>query len=233
MSRPLNLYRLQQVDSRIDQANARLKEIEALLADNANLRKAGALAKRTELNLVSAQKEQNEAEAKVKGQRIKIEQTEATLYGGTVRNPKELQDLQNEVGALKRFLDTLEERQLETMLSTDEAAEKNAEAQKILAHYQTEADKQQASLIQEREQLQSDNAAAEAQRQSAAQAVDPDDLATYEKVRKQRAGVAVAKVRDKSCSACGSILSASLNQAARSPSQMVYCDSCGRILYSA
>ena len=99
MSRPLNLYRLQQVDSRIDQANARLKEIETLLADNANLRKAKSLAARTEKNLAAAQKEQGQAETKVKDQRIKIEQTEATLYGGTVRNPKELQDLQNEVGA--------------------------------------------------------------------------------------------------------------------------------------
>ena len=233
MSRPLNLYRLQQVHSRIDQVNARLKEIETLLADNASLRKATSLAARTEKNLAAAQKEQGQAETKVKDQRIKIEQTEATLYGGTVRNPKELQDLQNEVAALKRFLDTLEERQLETMLATDEAAEKNDEAQKILAHYQAEAEKQQASLIQEREQLQSNSATAEKQRQSAARVVDPDDLAVFEQVRKRRAGVAVAKVRDKTCSACGSTLAASLNQAARSPSQMVFCNSCGRILYGA
>ena len=119
------------------------------------------------------------------------------------------------------------------MIATDEAAEKNDEAQKILAHYQAEADKQQTSLIQERELLQSDNAAAEKQRISAAQPVDPDDLTIYEKMRKRKAGVAVAKVRDKTCSACGSTLAASLNQAARSPSQMVFCDSCGRILYGA
>lgn len=232
MSRSLNLYRLQQVDSQIDQVNARLKEIEILLSDNATVRKAASIATRTEQNLEAAQKEQRQAEVKVKDQRIKIEQTEATLYGGTVRNPKELQDLQNEVAALKRFLDTLEERQLEAMLAVDEAAEKNDEAQKILSHYQAEAEKQQASLIEEREQLQSENAAAGRQRQSAAQAVTADDLATYEQVRKKRAGVAVAKVRDKACSACGSILTASLHQAARSPSQVVFCDSCGRILYA-
>ncbi|MFN2235225.1 MAG: C4-type zinc ribbon domain-containing protein [Anaerolineales bacterium] len=47
-----------------------------------------------------------------------------------------------------------------------------------------------------------------------------------------RAGVAVAKVEDRACKACGSTLTASLNQAARSPSQIVFCDSCGRILYA-
>jgi predicted nucleic acid-binding Zn-ribbon protein len=233
MSRPLNLYRLQQIDSKIDQANARLKEIAALLSNNATLRKARALAARAENNLEAAQKEQRQAEVKVKDQRIKIEQTEATLYGGTVRNPKELQDLQNEVAAHKRFLDTLEERQLEAMLATDEAVEKNQEAQKILGQYRAQAEKQQASLVQERTQLESQKAAAEKQRQGAAGIVSPDDLTIYDRLRKQRACVAVSGVKDRACNACGSTLTAALHQAARSPSQLVFCDMCGRILYAS
>jgi predicted nucleic acid-binding Zn-ribbon protein len=233
MSRPLNLYRLQQVDSRIDQANARLKEIETLLADDANLRRAKALANKAEQNMEAAQKEQRQAETKVKDQRIKIEQTEATLYGGTIRNPKELQDLQNEVAALKRFLDTLEERQLEAMLATDEAVEKNQQAQKILGQYRAQAEKQHTNLIQERTQLESQKAAAEKQRQEAASAVSSDDLVVYNRLRKQRAGVAVSVVKDRACNACGSTLTAALHQAARSPSQLVFCDMCGRILYAS
>ena len=158
MSRPLNLYRLQQIDSKVDQADTRLKEIEALLSDNANLRKATALAARAETNLQTAQKEQRQAETKVKDQRIKIEQVEATLYGGTVRNPKELQDLQNEVAALKRFLDTLEERQLEAMLTVDDAKEGYQRAEVTLQKYRLQAENQQADLIQEREQIQSERA---------------------------------------------------------------------------
>ena len=230
MSRPLNLYRLQQVDSQIDQAKTRLKEIEALLSDNANLRKAKALANRAAKNLETVQKEQSQAETKVKNQRIKIEQTEATLYSGTIRNPKELQDLQNEVAALKRFLDTLEERQLEAMLATDEATGKNQEAEKILGQYRAQAEKQQASLVQERTQLESQKAAAENQRLGAAKLIAPDDLAVYERLRKERAGVAVSGVKDRACNACGSTLTAALHQAARSPSQLVFCDMCGRIL---
>ena len=162
--------------------------------------------------------------------RIKIEQTEATLYSGTIRNPKELQDLQNEVAALKRFLDTLEERQLEAMLATDEATGKNQEAQKILGQYRAQAEKQQASLVQERTQLESQKAAAENQRLGAAKLIAPDDLAVYERLRKERAGVAVSGVKDRACNACGSTLTAALHQAARSPSQLVFCDMCGRIL---
>jgi predicted nucleic acid-binding Zn-ribbon protein len=225
------LYRLQQIDTEIDKANARLKEIETLLADNANLRKATALAERAQKNLDTARKSLRQAEEKVKDQRIKIEQTEATLYGGNVRNPKELKDLQSEAAALKRYLEVLEERQLEAMLAVDDAAAKNQEAQKILAKYRTQAETQNARLRGERSQLTEKVAALTQKRQGAAQSIAPDDLDTYERLRKQRAGVAVAAVKDRSCAACGAILTAALYQAARSPSKLVFCASCGRILH--
>ena len=231
MSRSQNLYRLQQIDTEIDQANARLKEIKTLLADNANLRKANALAERAQKNLDAAQKLLRQAEGKVQEQRIKIEQTEATLYSGNVRNPKELKDLQDEAAALKRYLEVLEERQLEAMLAVDDAAAKNQEAQKILAKYRTQAETQNARLRGERSQLTEQVAALTQKRQRAAEDIAPDDLDTYERLRNQRAGVAVAAVKDGSCAACGATLTAALYQAARSPSKLVFCASCGRILH--
>ena len=232
MSRPQNLYRLQQIDSMINQANIRLKEIKALLSDNANLRKASILADRAEENLLTARNKQRSAETKVKDQRIKIEQVENTLYSGTIRNPKELQDMHNAVAALKSFLETLEERQLEAMLTVDDFSEQFNEAQKTLQKYQAHADKQQTRLTIEREQIMSKRAESLEQRQQALNAITQEDLVIYDRLRKIRAGVAVAKVEERACKACGSTLTASLNQAARSPSQIVFCDSCGRILYA-
>jgi predicted nucleic acid-binding Zn-ribbon protein len=232
MSRSQALYHLQQIDSKMDQAHERLKEIDALLSDNANLRKATALANKAQKALESAQKAQKQAETRVNDQRIKIEQSEAILYGGSVRNPKELQDLQSEVAALKRFLETLEERQLETMLAVDEAHAKNQEALKILKKYRAQAEKQQAELIQERDQIQRENGDLLLLRKSTDSMIAPEDLEIYESIRKQRGGVAVAKVKEQACGACGSTLTAALFQAARSPSQVVLCDSCGRILYA-
>ena len=231
MSRPKNLYDLQQVDSQIDAARARQKEIRTILANDQNLRKAKVLAARAKKNLETAQKEQRSAETKVKDQRLKIEQTEATLYGGRVQNPKELQDLQNEVGALKRFLAVLEDRQLETMLAVDEATGKHQDAQKILRKYLKQAEQQNADLTAESQQLETQVAGWEAQRETMAAQIDAGDLTTYENLRKRKAGVATAKVHERACSACGSTLTAALHQAARSPSQIVFCGACGRILY--
>jgi predicted nucleic acid-binding Zn-ribbon protein len=232
MSRPQNLYRLQKIDSQIDQLQARLNEIEDLLSDDAKLRKVDLLAKKAEKKLEAALREQTQAETKVKDQRVKIEQTESTLYSGSIQNPKELQDIQNEVEALKRFLDVLEERQLEAMIACDEAAEKNQEAQGILQKYRALAEQQHAGLKGERTKLQEETSNLSKKRKTAAEAITDDDLALYNRLRKQRAGVAVAKVRDRACGACGSTLTASLHQTARSPSQVTFCDSCSRILYA-
>jgi predicted nucleic acid-binding Zn-ribbon protein len=232
MSRPKNIYRLQSIDSQLDQARGRLKEIEKILSENANLRKANALAKKAEKNLETALKEQRQAEGKVQEQRIKIEQAEATLYSGSVKNPKELQDIQNEVEALKRFLDVLEERQLVAMLASDEAADKNREAQKILAKYQQEANGLETELALETAQIEKDIAQLSETYVTAENAISSEDLDLYRRLRKQRGGIAATRVKDQACGACGSTLTASLHQAARSPSQLTLCTSCGRILYA-
>lgn len=232
MSRSQNLFRLQQIDSNIDQANSRLEKIESLLSDNAKLRKLSAQATKAKNDLELVKKEQHQAEKRVKDQRIKIEQVESTLYSGSVRNPKELQDLQNEVAALKRFLDTLEERQLEAMIAVDDSDEQYQESQENFEEYRSQVKIIHNKLIRERDQIQNERKNTLEERLKSVSIIQPDDLAIYNRFRKQKAGVAVAKVEARACNACGSTLTAALNQAARSPSQVVFCDSCGRILYA-
>src|SRR5574341_261584 len=120
MSQPFKLFRLQQIDSHIDQVQSRLREIEATLNEKAALNEARQHFTDAEANLAEAQKALHRAEENVNAQRVKIEQTEASLYGGKIRNPKELQDLQNESAAFKRFLATLEDRQLEAIIAAED-----------------------------------------------------------------------------------------------------------------
>jgi predicted nucleic acid-binding Zn-ribbon protein len=232
MSQPFKLFRLQQIDSHIDQVLNRLREIQAALNNKAALDEARQQFNATETHLATARKTLHRAEENVNEQRVKIEQTEAALYGGKIRNPKELQDLQNESAALKRFLNTLEDRQLEAIIAVEEleavSKEKNIALSKITAEGEAldqHLGKEQANLTQELKRLESE-------RHASASSVPTDDLALYERLRQQRRGVAVARVNISSCSACGSVLNPALLQAARSPNQLSRCDSCGRILYS-
>lgn len=231
MSQTFKLFRLQQFDSQLDRIKARLKTIEAALAeDEAYLRAQQAFEGATTA-MENARKTLKRAEAESNDQRLKIEQTEATLYGGKVRNPKELQDLQNEVAALKRFRSVLDDRQLEAMMALEEAEGERERLQAELSTAKQEFDLKNSSLTDERSTLIAEAAQLEAERQAAASTITPADLALYEQLRLSRRGIAVAKLSDRSCAACGGMLNATLLQSARSPSQLTRCSSCGRILY--
>jgi predicted nucleic acid-binding Zn-ribbon protein len=209
-----------------------LKEIKTLLSDNTELNIASGIAAKADKILQLAKKDLRTAEQNVKNQRIKIEQVENSLYSGVVRNPKELQDLQNEAASLKRFLVILEDRQLEAMLSVDEANEIFSNADAELQKIEAQNEKQQKSLVDERDKILGERELFLAQQKDARKHIIPTDLNVYERLRKQRTGIAVAKVENRACNACGSTLSAALNQSARSPSQVVFCESCGRILFA-
>ncbi len=232
MGQPFKLFRLQQIDSQLDQARNRLNEIEAILNDHAALRQAQEKASQMEATLSEAQRSLRKAEQDVQSQRIKIEQAESSLYGGKIRNPKELQDLQKEVASLKRYLVILEDRQLECMLVVEEAEAGVKAAEQELALVKSQAAKQQAGLVEEQKSLLHRCQGLEADRQAVASSIEPDDIRLYEQLRRQRRGIAVAKVADNACSACGSILTPGQVQAAHSSTQISRCAFCGRILYA-
>lgn len=232
MSQPFKLFRLQQIDSQLDRGCARMREIKIALNENTHLRKAQSQLEKIKKSLQEASKSLHIVEGEVQAQRLKIEQNEAALYGGKVRNPKELQDLHQESHALNRYLTVLEDRQLEEMLALDEVEEVQAEANERLEKIRKEVAEQNAKLTEEKAALQKVLERQEIQRQVAVNSISPEDLQLYENLRKQRNGVAVAKVSDNACSACGSTLSAALLQSSRSPNHISRCTTCGRILYA-
>lgn len=231
MSQSFKLFRLQQIDNELDKIQFRLTEIEALLADNSKIRIA-------EFEVEKAHQERNEAavklrraEGEVQSQRSKIEQSEATLYGGKVKNPKELQDLQNEAESLKRHLITLEDRQLEAMLFFDDAEEEYLAATDSKSRIIEENKGQNEELLKEKGNLLQNLNRQESERQAAASNISAADLELYDSLRPKKSGLSVSRVVEKTCSACGSTLSASTFSAAQNPTKLTRCDTCGRILY--
>ncbi len=232
MSQPVNLYRLQQVDSQLDQAQARLKEIAAALAEDAALLQAQADVQAAAQAEELAQKGLRRAEDEAKAQQIKIEQNQAALYSGRTTNPKELQDLQLEAEALRRHLGTLEDQQLEKMAAYEDAQSIQQQANTSLKSVEAGLAAQHAELIKEQAALLKDVDRLQTERAATAANVTAESAQVYDRLRTSRGGVAVARVADKTCTACGTTLSQALAQAARSPNQLTHCDTCGRILYS-
>jgi uncharacterized protein len=232
MSAALGLYRLQQVDSQIDQIQARLRVIQHTLENDVELRASNERFGAAEGKYKDAERALKLTESEVEKQRIKIEQTESSLYGGKVHNPKELQDLQKDVASLKRHLQTLEERELEAMIA-GETAEKELQAAKTdLERIQSNLKEQNKDLTKEIETLQRDLERLNSERQAVVTDIASQTLNIYNQLRQQKRGRAIVTITDNSCEACGTTLTPSQQQNARSTSQLFHCPTCGRILYA-
>jgi uncharacterized protein len=232
MSQSSDLFRLQRIDTRRDQAQARVREIEKILSSDATLRQAQDCLDAADKELTADRRLLRDAEDAVEAQRIKIEQTESSLYGGKVHNPKELQDLQNEATSLKKFLLTLEDRQLDAMLALEQAESEHTRCQALVENARAAFGQKQANLLQENETLKKEVAKLDSERLAAASQIPASNLAEYEKLRQQKRGLAVTSVVDESCDGCGATLAPAEWQAARSPQRITFCPSCGRILYA-
>ena len=225
------LYQLQQVDSTRDGLAKQIVALQAHLADRRAVEEAEAAARAANERLQRTQHALRQAEAEAEAVRAKIRRSEDALYGGSVRNPKELQDLQKEVEALKRLLSQREDAQLEAMLTAETAEAASREAEARLQAVRHERLQQEARWRGELDDLQRRLASLDARRAALVAEVPPDALATYERLRQSRGGLAVAAVEEQACTACGAPLTPDLVRAARSGDALVFCRTCKRILY--
>jgi predicted nucleic acid-binding Zn-ribbon protein len=231
MSQTLSLYRLQQIDSQMDRLKVRLEEIQKTLDDDSELRQFRDIAEKADAHLLAVQQSLKKAERDVESQVVKIEQTQSDLYGRKSHTPKELQDLQNELAALKRYLVVLEDRQIDVMQESE-----TIEAEQQLAHSKVkEASEIRADLCrglrQEQGMINNELERFVVEHDAVAGAIQAADLVLYNQLRQRRRGVAVAVIGDNSCGACGSTLSPAQIQSVRSLDRIMLCPSCGRILY--
>lgn len=231
MSRTSSLYRLQEIDRDVDRLKVRLEEIRITLEDSAAITELKAeLAAREDVQ-ETATSAAKRAKLEVEDQRLKIQNTDEALYGGAVTNPKELEDLQMESQALKRYLETLEDRYLESMLEQDEADEAVNEASNSLETAEKQRADLNKDLIAERDGIDSKLENLSAEREVAIASISEEDLATYDELRGRLSGVAVVTLDGDSCGACGLTLSASSRQAVGTGDELTRCTQCGRILY--
>jgi len=232
MSQSFHLFQLQKVDTRLDQIQQRINSILQEIENDARLKTAQEQHRRALEKFNQIQRELKKIEHEVEIRRLKLEQSEANLYSGRIKVPKELQDLQNEVASLKRSITSLEDQQIEIMIQLEEAKNEFDQLQQALLQFEAEVAQSHAGLIGEKTRLENDQQRLLTEKQVILSQISPATLAEYEKLREKKQGIAVASVEDSSCSACGAGLTPAQCQAARSPSTIFYCPSCGRIIYA-
>ena len=232
MNQSAYLIRLQRIDTQIDQTENRLAVIDRLLSEDERIRLAKLAWDESKRGLEKTRLALRSAEHNVQTTRIKIEQSESSLYAGLIRNPKELQDLQREIESLKRHMVNLEDIQLQSMLEQEEA--EDLERKTVTDFHRTEAEvaEQKSGLSGERNALLKNRIRLQAERSAALPAILAANLEIYTRVRDQKKGTAVAAVDDDTCAVCGAEVRPGESQAARMQAALHYCTSCGRILFA-
>ncbi len=231
MSRAQSLFILQELDTSLDQAEKRIHEIDLILQDSSLLDEAMEIYK--ELEMIHTEKSAflKNAEHDVSLQNIKIEQNQKKLYGGAITNPKELEDLQLESNALGKYLQVLEERQLEAMLESDQSRSELESASNRVAEVKHNREIQHRSLTAEKTKLEAEIITLTAKKTRYIASVDLPDLPVYQALRGRSGGLAIALMVDASCSSCGSNIPSAIEQSAKSPSNLEFCPTCKRILH--
>jgi len=231
LSKGKQLYELQEVDLEIDAKRETLSEVMSRLGKSEVLDEIRLSLARDEEKLVELQRTQREVERKVEDLQAKAAVATDKLYSGTVKNPKELTSLQEQLSNFQRKIGEGDDKTLDIM-SEVEAAQKDvslkrSEVTKIEEEWQSE----QASLSQEQTELSVALASLEPRRKELASRVDTLCLELYEALRQKWRGRAVAKLERGMCQGCRIALPMSELQRARMGQELVQCGSCERVLY--
>lgn len=230
MSQARALYQLQILELRLRKIEQRLQEIAAALAHDERVASAQTTVKKEEERLQPILARQRELEHALAANEEKAKATDERLYSGTVSNPKELADMQQELVALQRRHDQLEEELLDTMEAVESAQEGLAGAQVQLREAETAQAAENAELIQERAALMEERGSLREQSSAAIKGIAAEPLALYRRLSKQKRGRALALIKEGRCSACGVSLSTGLEQRVRHGIELVTCPNCGRLL---
>jgi predicted nucleic acid-binding Zn-ribbon protein len=225
------LQELQVLDSRLGGLERKLEAIPLRLQairegfEQAKTAAAGIKAKLDKTRLETRQKEKD-----LETQAANRKKSEAKLY--EVKTNKEYSAVLAEIEALKLDKGRVEEEILALMELGERLVKDVADADVKLKRHAEEARAQEAAATEELRALEADLAVARAERESLRRDIPRDLTAQYERLLKGRGGLAVTLVGSNGiCAGCRMTVTPQRFQELRLSSQILTCESCGRILY--
>jgi len=224
------LSQLQSVDSERLRVVRALRVAESSLGETQELRQAREAKAREEEGLNQWSGRLRDLDLKLGGLGDRIQKTEQRLYGGSVRNPKELGSLQADLEQLRRRRDKAEDDLLEAMTEVDEREARVSEARAKLKQIEERWEAEQDALRDTIARLQEELHDLEQRGRELRSAIDADKLALYDELLRSKSGVAVAVLKGDLCGVCRVRVPSGLAQRVRQGQEMVLCNNCGRIL---
>lgn len=225
------LHELQELDLALRSNQQTQAQIGSQLGESREIARVRVKLTAEQQRLDELTRQQHSLEWEVEDLAVKITATEVKLFGGSIRNPKELSNLQREDEELKTRRNQFEDRVLELMDGVEAATKSINVYTRGLARLETEWRDRQQQLTAELEQLKKAELDLGRQRESLMSQIESAAIDIYQRLSMQK-GTAVAKVEQGICRGCQITLPTTELQQIRSGG-LVRCSSCGRILYLA
>ena len=229
MSQVRQLYRLQQIDSEINEKKQRLGEVLRLQKESKELSAAKQKVETAVAETTVWQTKHNDFKLELGSLNSKAKRSEQRLYSGNVKNPKELADLQNEVHALERQRNGIEDKQLEALIMLEDAQAAQETEEKLRDAIKETWTASQTSLKAEQNSLAIDLHKRMGVQKQLASRIDAKLLAEYETLKRRKGGTAVAGFKLSRCQGCRLTISAH-NERQVDRGEKTYCGNCSRIL---
>jgi len=210
----------------------RINQIDLELLDNSLVTNAEKLLTDQTEVLFLSENRQKDVESRINTSRIKIQQSESSLYSGKINNPKELQDLQSEIALLKKHVTVLEEEQFNDMLVVEENLHTKQSLADSLLKTRNMKETADSQLRAEKQNLEKEITTLQTERDALLKTIEPDVLVLYKKIRISRKGIAVTQIVENTCEKCGAEITQEEWQKARISMDLCFCSTCGRILYA-
>ena len=228
------IFELQLLDNEIMQANTKLKslpEIEQLLHIDKRIVTAT-----DELATVKAEADQialelRRGEVDVETVTDRIKKDEARLSSGNA-TPKELEQLQHEVGTLKKRQETLEEIELEIMVRSEAITARTDTLTTDLASLETLKAEINQRLTTASGEINTVITNKQSDREKVVVKIEKPLIDLYEKIRTASGGVAAAALVGNKCNGCNLAINAVEMERIKSlaKDELLRCEECRRIL---
>jgi len=224
-----DLLALQTIDREYTVGQRRLTEIGQALDDSQAVVRARQTLENAQYLLLKHSVRQKDLELESQSVANKTTASETQLYSGTIKNPKELSDLQARIKALGRRQQSLEDNLLEAMISREDAEAQQDHAHTRLDEIERAWSAKHLKLQTEQQALKAHLRKLVAEKERLIPGIDRTVLSMYDQLWKRKNGLPVAEVKAGSCGACGVSLSPGTLWKLRQ-GELVQCGNCERIL---
>ena len=223
------LLRFQEIDLELQSINQRLTAIETTLHDESELSQTRQEAEQLAQTAHAAEKTQKDLEFGLGRVQTDLRQTDERLYGGTVTNARQLEDLQAKSQSLRRWEAKLEDDLLEAMVAREEAVEAAVAAAAHLKNITEEREALCHSLVTERAKLQERGNSLLKEAQHVKEKIPPAVLDSYHYLTSRTGGVPVARLEGDVCSMCGVGVLKPTQRKIKNGEE-AFCDGCRRLI---